>query len=387
MAALAADATYLAAWWLAPAAEWAPWLLAAGLIVGGARILQRLSAADAGGTGPWWSFCLPLVLPVSAWVPAPASSPPERAPAADGARRIGVVLALAALFTVCVTGLAEERIVDPLLAPVDGHAETYVDRALLQAGGTYVGARAFERLLAVAGAISIGIGFIEGRPGQIFEPLRDLLDRFSTVVLVALASLTLQKVMLQLGADLALALFGSAAIALYALAVAGGRWRRGRHALASAAGLLLGTAVVLRILLPLTGVGVAAIAARALADRQQAATTTVERAAQRVGLELELDGPGASPPPSADGQTIGARMGELKARAQALQAVDEAWLDDLFGAFVDLVAVFVIETLIAPLLVLLLLWRLWRRLAGGWQPRAAISAPLPRLPPRGREMP
>lgn len=357
--ALAGDAAYLLAWLLSPAAAWAPWVIAAGLALGGASILRCLADGVPGRS--WSRYCLPLLLPLSM-----AAAGPRTGPRSPHSRRIGLAVALTAITATTVSGTADQRLFDPLLMPLDEPAADYVDRALLQAGGTYVGARALERLLAVAGDISIGIGFVEGRPGQIFEPLRDLLDRFSTVVLAALASLTLQKVMLELGADVALSLFASAAAVLAVAALIAGPRRRLARSFASAAGLMLGTAVLLRLLLPLTGVGVAAIAGHFLEDRQQAATATIERAAGQVGLDVDLDrAPGEVTGPAAGNSTLGERMGTLKDQAQALQAVDQGWLDSLFNALIDLVAVFVIETLVAPLAVLFLLWRLWLRLAAG----------------------
>ena len=362
-AGLAFDGLYLAAWWLAPGAGWAPWVIAAGLALATAAILR--ANADAPPRRRWSAFCLPLLLPVTG-----SLTPPPYARRPRGARRLGLGLALAGVVAACATGLLEQRVAAPMLAPLDAPAAAYVDRALLQAGGAYVGARALERLLAVAGDISIGIGFVEGRPGQVFEPLRDLLDRFSTVVLAALASLTLQKVLLELGGEVALALFGTAAALLAAGAVLAGERHSLARSLGSAAGLLLGTAVLLRLLLPLTGIGVSAIAGQVLDERERAATATIERAAGRVGLDVTFErAPGGAPPPPgsgpADAPTLGERMGKLKDQAQALQAVDQGWLDSVFGALVDLVAVFVIETLIAPLAVLLLFWRLWRHLATG----------------------
>ncbi len=357
--ALAADAAYLLAWVLSPAAVWAPWVIAAGLVLGGATIIRSLG--DGGPGWAWPQYCLPLLLPLST-----AAAPPRAGSRSPHARRLGLALALTATVAITVSGIADQRLFDPLLTPLDEPAAEYVDRALLQAGGTYVGARALERLLAVAGDISIGIGFVEGRPGQIFEPLRDLLDRFSTVVLAALASLTLQKVMLELGGDVALPLFASAAAVLAVVALIAGPRRQLARSFSSAAGLMLGTAVLLRLLLPLTGLGVAAIAGHVLEDRQQAATATLERAAGQVGLDVDLDrAPGEVTGPAAGESTLGERMSTLKDQAQSLQSVDQGWLDSLFNALIDLVAVFVIETLIAPLAVLFLLWRLWLRLAAG----------------------
>ena len=186
------------------------------------------------------------------------------------------------------------------------------------------------------------------------------------MILVAIGSLTLQKVLLELTGDRALAVLGASAAAVFALAVLVGRERWTRP-LAARAGLLLGTALFLRLLLPLAGVGVAAISEHALAERQDAALATVERAAERVGMELDLRGPREV----GGDERLSESVDELQQSARRLGNVDESWLRSLFDAFIDLTAVFVIETLVAPLLVLLLLWALARRLAAMARPAGA----------------
>lgn len=362
LAAPALDAGYLVAWALAPAAPWAPWAIVAGLALGAHALALALRRAQAGEAVPFVRFVLPLALPASAALlghrPARAAAPAPGAGRHELHRRAGLALLLLLAAALTAGGAVGERVLDPIAAPMDARAEAYVDRALVQAGAAYVGARVLDRLLALAADIQIDLLVIQGRPGQIFDPLRDLLDRFSAVVLVALGSLTLQKVLLQVSGDVALAFFGAAALGALLLAVAAGR-RRIAHPLWAAAGLLLGTAVFLRLLLPLTGVAVAEISERVLAGRQQAALTTIEGAAGRVGIELDL----AAGAPAPAGASLGQSVGELKDAAQALRTVDEGWLRSLFDAFIELVAVFVIETVLAPLVVLFLLWRLWRRLA------------------------
>lgn len=365
LAAPALDAGYLVAWALAPGAPWAPWAIVAGLALGAHALALALRRAYAGEAVAFVRFVLPLALPASAALlghrPARAATAPAPGPGRrELHRRAGLALLLLAAAALTAGGAVGERVVDPIAAPMDARAEAYVDRALVQAGAAYVGARVLDRLLALAADIQIDLLVIQGRPGQIFDPLRDLLDRFAAVVLVALGSLTLQKILLQVSGDVALAFFGAAALGALVPAVAVGR-RRIARPLWAAAGLLLGTAVFLRLLLPLAGVAVAEISERVLAGRQQAALTTIEGAAGRVGIELDL----AAGAPAPAGASLGQSVGELKDAAQALRTVDEGWLRSLFDALVELVAVFVIETVIAPLVVLFLLWRLWRRLAAG----------------------
>ena len=61
----------------------------------------------------------------------------------------------------------------------------------------------------------------------------------------------------------------------------------------------------------------------------------------------------------------GATTASSTSRTRRRSPTPRGWLDSLFNALIDLVAVFVIETLIAPLAVLFLLWQLWLRLAAG----------------------
>lgn len=363
LAALALDAAYLLAWALSPGAPWAPWAIVAGLALGGHALAVALRRAQAGEAVPFARFLLPLPLPATAALlghrRVPETALPVPGPGRrDLHRRAGLALLLLAAAALTAGGAVGERVLDPIAAPMDARAEAYVDRALVQAGAAYIGTRVLDRLFALAADIQIDLLLVQGRPGQIFDPLRDLLDRFSAVVLVALGSLTLQKILLQVSGDVALAFFASAALAMLLLAVVAGR-RRIAHPLWSAAGLLLGTAVFLRLLLPLAAVAVAEVSERVLAERQQAALTTVEGAAGRVGIDLEL----TVDAPADAGASLGQSVRELKDAAQELRSVDEGWLRSLFDAFIDLVAVFVIETVIAPVVVLFLLWRLWRRLA------------------------
>ena len=295
-------------------------------------IASETSAAAAGGVTK--ICCPPDTHPVID-TPATVELVHQRAFAANHAH----VRAIGAL----TVGLAGEY-----LAPM---------RALVQAGAAYVGTRVLDRLFAVAADIQINLVLIQGKPGQIFDPLRDLLDRFSTLILVALGSLTLQKVLLQLSGDVAVAFFGGCALGVLLLGVLLGP-RRAATSCWSAAGLLLGTVVFLRLLLPLSALAVAEVSERVLAPRQQAAGATIERAGERIGLDLDLTGD----VPQATEQNLGRSVAELESSARALRTVDEGWLKSLFDAFVDLVAVFAIETLIVPLVALFLLWRLWRRL-------------------------
>ncbi|MDZ7748305.1 MAG: hypothetical protein U5K43_05270 [Halofilum sp. (in: g-proteobacteria)] len=201
---------------------------------------------------------------------------------------------------------------------------------------------------------------IQGRPGQIFDPLRDLLDRFSTVILVAIGSLTLQKVLLELSGDVALAVFGAGAAFALGLGVLAGRARWARP-LAACAGLLLATALFLRLLLPLAAVGVAAFSGQVLAERQDTALATVERAAGRVGMDLDLRAPRAtgddSAPVDRGRPAAAARRGACRTSTRAGCARCSTPSSSSRPASG-------IETLVAPLVILLLLWGLGRRLAG-----------------------
>ncbi len=80
----------------------------------------------------------------------------------------------------------------------DQIATDYLDDALLASATAYVAARGINGTISVIQDIEFSIGVMSGSPGEVLDPLNDLIERFSTVILFATASLGIQKIMLSI---------------------------------------------------------------------------------------------------------------------------------------------------------------------------------------------
>ena len=85
---------------------------------------------------------------------------------------------------------------------VDTASQEYAEQSLNRALVTFGAARALNGVISVAQGTEValepgGIGIIM-TPGQILDPINDLIERFSSVMLVAASSLGLQIVLLEM---------------------------------------------------------------------------------------------------------------------------------------------------------------------------------------------
>jgi hypothetical protein len=108
---------------------------------------------------------------------------------------------------------------------LDGRADAYLDEALLSGGAVYATARGINALISVIQGTEVNPPFLTVSVGEALDPLNDLIERFSAVLLMALASLAAQKILLDIvsasGFSLLLA---SLALILAATALMPGRW-------------------------------------------------------------------------------------------------------------------------------------------------------------------
>ena len=85
---------------------------------------------------------------------------------------------------------------------VDNASQEYAEQALTRALVTFTAARAMNGVISVAQGTEVavepgGIGVIM-TPGQVLDPINDLIERFSSVMLVAASSLGVQLMLLEI---------------------------------------------------------------------------------------------------------------------------------------------------------------------------------------------
>lgn len=105
------------------------------------------------------------------------------------------VKTLAAIFIVVAVALSSTRL-------LDDYSDRYTTESLKNAALTYATARGINALVSMlqSSEIEAGVGIVSGAMtiGELLDPLNDMIERFSTVMTWVLASLAAQKILLLL---------------------------------------------------------------------------------------------------------------------------------------------------------------------------------------------
>lgn len=243
--------------------------------------------------------------------------------------------------------------------PLDRAGNGYTEQALKQALATFAVARGLNALISVAQGTEValqpaGVG-VNFAPGEVLDPINDLVEQFSWVMLAAATSLGIQQLLLEIFAAPA----ATALLALPLTALLFLLWRplgppALRHALLRVTLILL----ILRFAVPLAALANELFYDAFLEPRYAASTLAVE-AAEREIRELQQ----SEPPHGAAGEDEGLLERVKKAYLNTLDEIDlERRLKryreaaaNLSEQIVQLIVTFVVQTLLLPLLFLWLI--------------------------------
>ncbi|THF62042.1 hypothetical protein [Pseudothauera rhizosphaerae] len=225
------------------------------------------------------------------------------------------------------------------LRPLDGLAERYADAGLKRAVATFATARALNAVISVVQGTEVSGGVVVGvtlAPGQVLDPLNDLVEQFSSLMLAASIAFGAQLLLMKIGASWVI----SAVLSTAAIGVAWNCWRGRRPP----AWLLRGFVALLlvRFIVPLAALG-SELAYRAFMEEEYEA-----KQASIEGAEQSLRGLGAA----ADGERP--RAWEFDRHIDNLKLAAERIVDDV----IRIAVVFLLQTLVLPLLAMWLLVRL-----------------------------
>jgi hypothetical protein len=247
------------------------------------------------------------------------------------------------------------------------YTESSFNRALL----TFAVARSLNGVISVAQGTEVavqpaGVG-INFAPGQILDPVNDMVERFSWVMLASTTSLGLQKLLLQIFASphftLLLAVVMAAALALLWYSRAG--WEAVSRFFYRAMLLLL----VLRFAVPVVALGNELLFTTFLQQQYENSTQSIEHAREEIG---RINHGSAVSPPPADHSLLGRAREWYQS---TLESIDiGATLEQYQQAaasvsehLIQLIVIFVLQTVLLPLLFL---WGVGRLL------RYVVSVPL-----------
>lgn len=257
----------------------------------------------------------------------------------------GCLLALILLLLAPPTG---RWIKEPIKAGVHSLSRPYVDSGLQRAGVSYAAARGLNGIISLVQeselqATLFGTG-ASVAAGQLLDPLNDLVERFSWVMLLSLASFGIQKILIEIVPWIGLDILVSLSLAALFLGVVLLREAWVRIGLS---GLLC--SLILVLFIPAAALMSQKVYDHFLADTYRTSVETI------TGAQEELN-----PNAQAASGSLWRQLKELNlaAKIRTLKAMTQKIIDHIVG----LIVVFVLQTVVLPLA---LLWGLVRALKGG----------------------
>lgn len=251
------------------------------------------------------------------------------------------------------------------LAPLDAAASHQVESGLKRAVASFAAARALNAAISVAQGTEVavhpaGVG-VSLAPGQALDPVNDLIEQFSVLMLGASVSFGVQLALIKMGSFWAV----SALLSMVALVWAWARWRE--RALPLWLTRLLVVLLLVRFAVPLVAVGNEAAFRLFLSEDYSAGQATIELSSREIAGAGLPEAPASAPPPAPPGG-LGEKLREWWDGAAAkvdpterLEALREA-AGRTIDHIVMLIVVFLLQTVVLPLLLLWALLRLGRAL-------------------------
>ena len=260
-----------------------------------------------------------------------------------------------------------------LLGGLDEQGSKYTNEAMTRALITFGVARGLNGVISVAQGTEIAVhpaGFgVNFTPGQILDPINDIVEQFSTVMLVSSASLGIQKVFLQISSSQGMNVLLAVVLLLFLLLI----WRSGLGSplLRKNVFLFISLVLFVRFSVPAVAIINDAVYQHFLAKQYQESSLELEQAKNSIDDLTKEDHSNATQAQEGlldkamrmigsakEGLDINKRID--KYQQSASQATQHA---------IDLIVVFVLQTIVFPLLFVGVFYKLimgfWRMLLTG----------------------
>jgi MFS family permease len=266
------------------------------------------------------------------------------------------------------SGLAVFAAVAALSGLIDDTGRRYASEAFSRALITFAVARTLNGAISVAQGTEVaiepgGVG-VNFTVGQVLDPINDLVERFSAVMLIATSSLGLQNILLRMtmwwGTSLALIL-----AVVFALVVLW--WPKSDESRLKPLALqLLLMAVFLRFAVPILVIGSNLVFDTFLAAEQAAASRALD--ATRSEIE-QINENVATPESDAEDQSVIERLGSmLNSSLDSMNIGDRLdrlrdRVSSISEHIINLIVIFLLQTIILPLVFLWLFVELLKLLA------------------------
>jgi hypothetical protein len=247
--------------------------------------------------------------------------------------------------------------------PLDTPASERVDAGLKRALASFATARALNAVISVAqgtelSAQPLGVG-VNVAPGQVLDPVNDMVEQFSNLMLAASVSFGVQKMLIGIGGYWLVSLLLTVAVAARAWFHFGGR--PPPHWFTSVLVVLL----LVRFAVPLTTLCSDWLFQKFLADDYRTSQHVIETASGRTATlapSIDVTAPDAGLIAKIKGWL--SENVDVKARFEELKEAAEQAIEHM----INLIVIFLLQTLVIPVLILWGLYNLARS-AIAWPPR------------------
>jgi hypothetical protein len=263
-------------------------------------------------------------------------------------RKVALLLAVAVVLALAWIG------------SLDALARDYVDTALKRAMLTFAAARSANAIISVAQSMTIS-AVVSISPGQALDPLNDVVEDFSNLMLAASVSLGAQRLLISIGALRVIS--GVLTVCLLAWAGFGLRGRASPPWLTRALLLLL----FIRFAIPIAALGSEAAFRLAMGNQyneaQSQVNLTLQPPAEPNGGDADKD--------SSSFERLKSWLERKGTDFKANVATLKARMENAIEHMVMLMAIFIVQTAVLPLVLLWLSYRMfgaWLQWQGVWGP-------------------
>jgi len=217
-----------------------------------------------------------------------------------------------------------------LTQEIDQHSHAYLDETLVKAGAAFVIARALNAAISVLQSFTVTPFIGELGLGQALDPINDLVERFSWVMLAVTVAIGVQKLLLEIGVsiDLSALLVGSLILLIISLWLKQAQGYR----LRVLAYRILMLCLLIRFAIPLACWVEASVSTHFLADKQAAAMNSMEASQAQIAKIAEAEN-------------------LITAPKENLKKLEES-SKNLVTQIISLMTLFLFETILFPLLLL-----------------------------------
>jgi len=207
---------------------------------------------------------------------------------------------------------------------------TYLDDTMHKAGAAFLIARALNATLSVMQSFTITPFIGELSLGEVLDPVNDLVERFSWIMLLVTVAIGVQQLLMEIGIAVNLTYVILPALFLVLLSLFS-RTKVSKHRMRLLAYKLLLLVLLIRFAIPVTGLIGSHISSVFIADKRDTAIESIEASKEKIA-EISIQEAATSP----------------NASLETLKKDSE----QIVSQIVKLITLFLFETILFPLLVL-----------------------------------